>query len=144
MRGSDGASGSTGRLASPSPSVDEGTPAPLADVPRQPGGTLRGVDTRVFRSPLPPIADYAFLSDREVNALVAPSGNVEWLCLPRPDSPSIFGAILDRSAGGFRLGPADVLVPESRRYLPGTLVLETIWRTRRGWIEVLDALLIGP
>ena len=95
-------------------------------------------------SPFPPIADYAFLSDCEVVALVAPSGNVEWLCLPRPDSPSIFGAILDRSAGGFRLGPADVLVPESRRYLPGTLVLETIWRTRRGWIEVLDALLIGP
>src|SRR5207302_5862403 len=95
-------------------------------------------------SPFPPIAEYGFLSDCQVNALVAPSGNVEWLCLPRPDSPSVFGTILDRSAGGFRLGPADVLVPESRRYLPGTLVLETIWRTRRGWIEVLDALLIGP
>src|SRR6266567_3905016 len=78
-------------------------------------------------SPFPPIADYAFLSDCEVTALVAPSGNVEWLCLPRMDSPSVFGAILDRDAGGFRLGPADVRVPAARRYLPGTMVLETSW-----------------
>ena len=60
-----------------------------------------------------------FLSDCETCALVAPSGNVEWLCLPRFDSPSIFGAILDRDAGGFRVGPADVDVPADRRYLPG-------------------------
>src|SRR5919201_1327602 len=95
-------------------------------------------------SPFPPIASYAFLSDCEVNALVAPSGNVEWLCLPRPAHSSVFGAILDRSAGGFRIGPADSMVRPSRRYLPGTLVLETVWRTRRGWIVVEDALLIGP
>jgi GH15 family glucan-1,4-alpha-glucosidase len=96
------------------------------------------------QSSFPPIAEYAFLADGEVNALIAPSGNVEWMCVPRPDSPSIFGAILDRAAGGFRLGPADVLVPVGRRYLPGTLVLETTWRTRHGWIVVKDALLIGP
>ena len=48
---------------------------------------------------------YGFLSDCETGALVAPNGNVEWLCLPRFDSPSVFGAILDRDAGGFRLGP---------------------------------------
>jgi GH15 family glucan-1,4-alpha-glucosidase len=98
----------------------------------------------VDRSPFPPIAEYAFLADGEVNALVAPSGNVEWMCLPRPDCPSIFGAILDRTAGGFRLGPADVMVPVSRRYLPGTLVMETTWRTKRGWVVVRDALLVGP
>ena len=57
------------------------------------------------RSPFPPIADYAFLSDCEVTALVAPSGTVEWMCLPRPDSPSVFAAMLDRDAGRFRLGP---------------------------------------
>ncbi|TMC66474.1 MAG: glycosyl hydrolase family 15, partial [Chloroflexi bacterium] len=56
-------------------------------------------------SAFPPIAEYAFLSDCEVTALVAPSGNVEWLCLPRMDGPSVFGAILDRDAGGFRFGP---------------------------------------
>jgi GH15 family glucan-1,4-alpha-glucosidase len=95
-------------------------------------------------SPFPPIADYGFLSDRHVQALVAPSGNVEWLCLPRPDSPSVFGAMLDRDAGLFRLGPADVHVPVGRRYVPGTLVVETTWQTRTGWIVVRDALLVGP
>ena len=62
-------------------------------------------------SPFPPIAEYGFLSDCEASALVAASGNVEWMCLPRDDSPSIFAAILDRAAGRFRLGPADVTVP---------------------------------
>lgn len=57
------------------------------------------------RSPYPPIASYAFLSDCETTTLIAPSGNVEWLCIPRPDSPSVFGAMLDRSAGGFQWGP---------------------------------------
>jgi alpha,alpha-trehalase len=95
-------------------------------------------------SPFPPIADYGFLSDRQVQALVAPSGNVEWLCLPRPDSPSVFGAMLDRDAGLFRVGPVDVHVPVGRRYVPGTLVLETTWQTRTGWIVVRDALLVGP
>ena len=70
----------------------------------------------------PPIADYGFLSDCENNCLIAPDGTVEWMCLPRPDSPSIFGAILDRSAGGFRLGPYSTHVPHDRRYSPGTMV----------------------
>ncbi|HKF86064.1 MAG TPA: trehalase-like domain-containing protein, partial [Candidatus Limnocylindrales bacterium] len=96
------------------------------------------------RSPFPPIREYAFLSDCEVTALIAPSGNVEWLCLPRLDSPSVFGAILDRDAGGFRFGPAEVQVPAARRYLPGTMVLETSWATRTGWAIVRDVLLIGP
>ncbi|MEA2307726.1 MAG: alpha,alpha-trehalase [Thermoleophilaceae bacterium] len=96
------------------------------------------------RSPFPPIADYAFLSDCETVALMAPSGNVEWMCLPRADGPSVFGALLDRDAGGFRLGPADVVVPAGRRYVPGTNVLETTWQTRMGWLIVRDALLVGP
>jgi GH15 family glucan-1,4-alpha-glucosidase len=98
----------------------------------------------VGSSPFPPIAQYGFLSDCETCALVAPTGNVEWLCLPRFDSPSVFGALLDRDAGIFRLGPADVDVPADRRYLPGTMVLETSWGTRGGWIIVRDVLLIGP
>ena len=96
------------------------------------------------RSAFPPIADYAFLSDCEACGLVAPNGGVEWLCLPRMDSPSVFGAILDRDAGHFRLGPADVNVAAARRYLPGTMVLETSWGTSGGWIIVRDVLLIGP
>ena len=95
-------------------------------------------------SAFPPIGDYAFLSDCETTALVAPNGNVEWLCLPRMDSPSVFAAILDRDAGSFRLAPADVSVPAGRRYIPGTMVLETSWETRMGWVIVRDALCIGP
>ncbi len=94
-------------------------------------------------SAFPPIADYAFLSDSEAMALVAPSGDVEWLCLPRPDSPSVFGALLDRDAGTFRVGPTNVAVPSARRYVPGTMVLETTWMTRTGWLVVCDALVVG-
>jgi GH15 family glucan-1,4-alpha-glucosidase len=66
------------------------------------------------------------------------------MCLPRMDSPSIFAAALDRGAGWFRLGPADVTVPAGRRYLPGTMVLETTWATPGGWAVVRDVLLVGP
>jgi alpha,alpha-trehalase len=104
-------------------------------------GALRGA---LGTNPFPPIAEYGFLSDCETTALVAASGNVEWLCLPRMDSPSVFGAILDRDAGGFRFGPADVSVPASRRYLPGTMILETSWGTPTGWCIVRDVLLVGP
>jgi alpha,alpha-trehalase len=101
-------------------------------------------DVPLAGSPFPPIADYAFLSDCEVCALVAPSGNVEWMCLPRFDGPSIFGGMLDRDAGSFTLAPVDSSVPAGRRYLPGTMVMETTWGTRTGWIIVRDVLLIGP
>jgi alpha,alpha-trehalase len=106
--------------------------------------TQRFVPEAGTTSIFPPIGEYGFLSDCETCALLAPGGNVEWLCLPRFDSPSVFGAILDRDAGVFRLGPADVEVPASRRYLPGTMVLETSWGVRGGWIIVRDTLLIGP
>ncbi len=95
-------------------------------------------------SPFPPIADYAFVSDCHTGALVAPDGNVEWMCIPRFDSPSVFGALLDRRAGSFRLGPYGTVVPLSSRYLPGTMILETTWMTPSGWVIVRDALTIGP
>ena len=95
-------------------------------------------------SPYPPIADYGFLSDCEVTALIAPSGSVEWMCLPRLDGPSVFGALLDRDAGWFRFGPADMSVPADRRYLAGTMVLETVWDCGEGWLVVRDCLVIGP
>jgi GH15 family glucan-1,4-alpha-glucosidase len=101
-------------------------------------------DIYVGRSSFPPIGEYGFLSDCETTALVAPSGNVEWLCLPRMDSPSVFGALLDRDAGAYRFAPADVTVPAARRYLPGTMVLETSWGTATGWIIIRDVLLVGP
>ncbi len=96
------------------------------------------------RPRLVPIGDYGFLSDGETTALVAPDGSVEWMCLPRMDSPSVFGSILGRHAGSFRVSPSDVTVPVARRYLPGTMVLETSWGTDTGWIIVRDVLLMGP
>jgi GH15 family glucan-1,4-alpha-glucosidase len=101
-------------------------------------------DVPLGGSPFPPIAEYAFLSDCETTALVAPSGAIEWMCLPRMDSPSVFGAMLDRDAGTFRLGPADLSVPAGRRYVPGTMILETTWGTRTGWVIIRDLLLVGP
>jgi GH15 family glucan-1,4-alpha-glucosidase len=91
----------------------------------------------------PPIADYAFLSNCEQNCLIAPNGAVEWLCLPRPDAPSVFGSLLDRTAGTFRFGPATTQVPQHRRYVPGTMVLETTWQTPTGWMVVQDFLAVG-
>jgi GH15 family glucan-1,4-alpha-glucosidase len=95
-------------------------------------------------SPFTPIADYAFLSDCHTGALVAPDGAIDWLCVPRFDSPSVFGTLLDRGAGAFRLGPFGINVPLARTYEPGTNVLKTTWLTPSGWIEVRDALVIGP
>ena len=63
---------------------------------------------------------------------------------PRPDSPSVFGALLDRTAGTFRFGPTNIQVPHQRRYVPGTMVLETTWHTPTGWLVVNDFLVIHP
>ena len=94
-------------------------------------------------SPFPPIADYGFVSDCHTAALIASDGSVEWMCLPHFDSPSVFGAMLDRGAGSFRVGPYGVYVPAGRRYIPGTNVIETTWMTPQGWLRVIDALTIS-
>jgi GH15 family glucan-1,4-alpha-glucosidase len=95
-------------------------------------------------SPFPKIADYAFLSNCHTGALVALDGSVDWLCIPRFDSPSIFGSLLDREAGGFRFGPYGIDHPSTRIYVPGTNVVETTWKTPTGWVIVRDALTMGP
>ena len=95
-------------------------------------------------SPFPPIADYAFLSNCHTGALVAPDGTVDWLCVPRFDAPSVFGSLLDRQAGSFRLGPYGLTVPTARHYEPGTNVLVTTWHAPGGWVVVRDALTMGP
>ncbi|MGN6276371.1 MAG: glycoside hydrolase family 15 protein [Solirubrobacterales bacterium] len=91
----------------------------------------------------PPIGSYGFLSDCHTAALVSYDGSVEWLCLPRFDSPSAFAALLDRGAGHMLLRPRGVIVPIARRYEPGTLVIETTWVTETGWVVVKDALTIA-
>jgi GH15 family glucan-1,4-alpha-glucosidase len=94
-------------------------------------------------SPFPPIAEYAFLSDCHTGSLVAPDGSVDWLCVPRFDSPSVFGTLLDREAGRFRFAPFGINVPSARHYETGTNVLVTTWKTPQGWIVVRDALTMG-
>ena len=95
-------------------------------------------------SPFPPIAEYAFLSDCHTGALLAPDGSIDWLCVPRFDAPSVFGALLDRQAGDFRFAPFGVNVPSARSYEPGTNMLLTTWKTPTGWAIVRDALVLGP
>ncbi|MBA2953744.1 glycosyl hydrolase family 15 [Nocardioides sp. MAH-18] len=95
-------------------------------------------------SPFPPIADYAFLSNCHTGALIAPDGGIGWLCLPSFDSPSVFGTLLDREAGYFRFGPFGINHPTARVYEPGSNVLSTTWKTPSGWIQVRDALTMGP
>jgi GH15 family glucan-1,4-alpha-glucosidase len=95
-------------------------------------------------SPFTPIADYAFLSNCHTGALIAPDGAIDWLCVPRFDSPSVFGTLLDRQAGSFRLGPFGINHPSARVYEPGTNTLVTTWRTPTGWIVVRDSLTMGP
>jgi GH15 family glucan-1,4-alpha-glucosidase len=104
----------------------------------------RPVQSAAAPSPFPPIADYAFLSDCHTGALVAPDGSIDWLCVPRFDAPSVFGTLLDREAGSFRLAPFGTSVPSGRYYEPGTNVLITTWKTPSGWLEVRDALTMGP
>ena len=103
-----------------------------------------GFQSAAMPSPFSPIDGYAFLSDCHTGALVAADGGVDWLCVPRFDSPSVFGALLDREAGVFRLGPFGINVPSARAYEPGTNTLVTTWKTPAGWVEVRDALTMGP
>jgi len=89
------------------------------------------------------VADLALLSDCQSAALVDRSGSVEWWCAPRFDSPSCFGRLLGADAGHWRIGPCapnDV----SRRYLPGTLVLESTLTTADGRMRTRDALAFAP
>jgi GH15 family glucan-1,4-alpha-glucosidase len=120
-------------------SVPDGDPKPRGSAsPPTLGASVSSMD-----SPFPPIADYGFLTDCHTGALVASDGSIEWLCVPHFDCPSVFGSILDRGAGAWRLGPYGVYVPAGRRYIPGTNMIETTWMTPQGWMCVVDALTIG-
>jgi alpha,alpha-trehalase len=89
-----------------------------------------------------PIADYALLSDCHSAALVRRDGSIDWLCFPRFDGPSVFGRLLDANGGHWSIGPVGD-GELTRRYVPGTLVLETTHRTASGTAVVLDAMAVG-
>ncbi len=87
------------------------------------------------------IEDYGLIGDTQTAALVGIDGSIDWLCLPRFDSGACFAALLgDRSHGRWRLGPAAHDVRVERRYVPGTLVLETTFHTADGTARVVDCM----
>lgn len=85
------------------------------------------------------IGDYAFLSDCHSAALVSRAGSVDWWCVPRFDSPSVFGRLLGADAGYWSLRPTSAFEVE-RRYVPDTLVLQTVFTTSTGKVTVSDSL----
>lgn len=89
-----------------------------------------------------PIADYALLSDCHSAALTSRMGSVDWLCFPRFDSPSIFGRLLDETAGHWSIRPVGE-VTATRQYVEGTLVLDTCFETRTGVVQLRDGLAVG-
>jgi GH15 family glucan-1,4-alpha-glucosidase len=88
------------------------------------------------------IEDYALIGDMQSAALVSRTGSVDWLCLPRFDSPACFSALLGSDRHGmWRVAPTDADadgIEVTRRYRPDTLVLETLWRTPTGQVRVTD------
>jgi GH15 family glucan-1,4-alpha-glucosidase len=94
-------------------------------------------------SNFPPIAEYGLLSNCEQSCLVAP-GRVGGVAVPAPPGlAECVRALLDRAAWLFRFGPSNAQVPQHRRYVPGTMVLETTWQTPTGgWSSRLPG--VGP
>jgi GH15 family glucan-1,4-alpha-glucosidase len=86
-----------------------------------------------------PIADYGLLADCNSAALVDLDGSISWLCLPRYDSAAVFARILDPDGGHWSITPTEPHRTE-RRYVPGTLVLETTFTTASGSLKLIDAL----
>src|ERR671911_523769 len=86
-----------------------------------------------------PVANYGLLADCNSAALVDRDGSIDWLCLPRYDSPALFARLLDPGAGHWSIRPVG-LFRSTRRYLPGTLVIETTFTGETGTVRLLDAL----
>ncbi|WP_246654902.1 glycoside hydrolase family 15 protein [Nonomuraea guangzhouensis] len=89
-----------------------------------------------------PISDHALLGDCRSAALVTSDGSVDWLCMPRFDSPSIFARLLDETAGYWSIRPTRP-TEITRRYLDDSLVLETTFRGPDGTVVLVDALALG-
>lgn len=86
----------------------------------------------------PPISDYAFISDCHSSALVSRQGSIDWCCMPRIDSASCFGRLLDWKRGGHcRISPVDAC-EISRQYLDKTLILESRFKSAQGEVRMLD------
>ena len=86
----------------------------------------------------PPIADYGFIADCHSAALVSKTGSIDWCCMPRLDSRSCFGRILDWNNGGYCQIEPTASYKTSRRYMDRTLILETTFQTKSGQARLID------
>jgi GH15 family glucan-1,4-alpha-glucosidase len=111
------------------------TSATTAPAPAPGASSVDGAEPGSFR----PIGDYGLLADCNSAALLSRDGSIDWLCLPRYDSPGVFSRILDPDAGHWSIRPADSFSAE-RRHLPGTLVIETIFTTDGGTVRLTDCM----
>src|SRR5438094_952456 len=127
--------------------ADDADPGPRAVRPDDPGPHrrprrdqgLRGGEWFVSVEIYPPISDYALISDCHSGALVSKDGSVDWCTFHRFEARPVFGRILDwAKAGLFRIAPLDDDYEATRRYLPGTNVLETTFRTPTGTLVLTD------
>ena len=91
----------------------------------------------------PPIADYALIGDCHGSALVSKAGSIDWCCLRRFDGDPVMFRILDARRGGFWDVVFDEPCNASRRYVPGTNILETIFETRSRRVCVTDFMPVG-
>src|SRR4051794_2197345 len=113
-----------------------GRPLAMTELASAPSSAVASADFR-------PIADYGLLADCTSAALVSRSGSIDWLCLPRFDSPAVFTRLLDPAAGHWSITPVEDF-EVTRRYLPGTLVIETTFTTATGSVRLTDALAFQP
>ncbi len=97
----------------------------------------------IHQERMPRIADYGFLSDCHSAALVSSGSSVDWWCLPRFDSPSVFARLLDPAGGHWLLAPAAAFTAE-RDYVGESLVLRSEMRVPEGVVAVTDALSLHP
>jgi GH15 family glucan-1,4-alpha-glucosidase len=112
----------------------------MVDRPQTPESRWKSCEKASVENPYPPIGDYGFIADCHAAALVSKCGSIDWCCLPRIDSASCFGRLLDWKKGGYcRIRPTgDYGV--RRRYLPDTLILETTFTTKGGEVRLLDCM----
>lgn len=92
-----------------------------------------------------PIEDYALLSNLQTGPLISRNGSVDWLCVPRFDSPSVFSSLLGTNDHGcWLLAPKQPdAVVIARQYVDSTFILQTLWQTDSGQALVTDFMPVG-
>lgn len=102
---------------------------------RSPSRTIKRSDLLSYK----PISDYGLVGDMKTCALVGVDGSIDWMCIPRFDSPSVFGALLDKDKGGrFLICPRADSFESTQQYEPMTNVLTTSFSTDSSAVTITD------